>query len=101
MWLRRLGESKPIYYRCVHHIFALFKSQDHLTKFFDCLNKYHTSMKFFSEQERNGKLSFFRCGSVPWKKQMLLSMENLLLVLFIHILTAFYHPHSELPPIIL
>ena len=45
------GEFKPVYYgRYMDGISALLKSQDHLTKFQDYLNKCHPSMKFSCKQ---------------------------------------------------
>ena len=73
MWLEQCpDEFKPVNYRkYVDDIFPLLNSQDHLTKFQDYLNTLHTSMEF--------------------SILLLLFIKNLLLVVFKHILTVFYH----------
>ena len=85
-WLEQcLEEFKPVYYRqYVDDIFVLFISQDHLIKFRDYFNKCHPNMNFTFEQEKNGKLSFL---DVEVSRDV---------VVFIYILTVFYHPHTKL-----
>ena len=65
MWLEQCpGEFKPDYYgRYMDGISALFKSQDHLTKFQDYLNKCHPSINSPVSKEEC-KIACFRCGSV-------------------------------------
>ena len=50
---------KPIVYRrFVDDTFLLFQSKDHVEKFKNYLNKQHKNIKFTSEIEENGSLSF-------------------------------------------
>ena len=50
---------KPIAYRrFVDDTFLLFQSKDHVEKFKNYLNKQHKNIKFTSEIEENGSLSF-------------------------------------------
>ena len=56
-WLEQCPEKfKPVYYRrYVDNTFVLFRSRDHLIKFKDYLNKYHSNLIFSFEEETNGK----------------------------------------------
>ena len=53
------GHFKPIVYRrFVDDTFLLFRSKNHVEKFRNYLNKQHKNIKFTSEIEENGPLSF-------------------------------------------
>ena len=50
---------KPIVYRrFVDDTFLLFQTKDHVEKFKNSLNKQHKNIKFTSEIQENGSLSF-------------------------------------------
>ena len=50
---------KPIVYRrFVDDTFLLFRTKNHVEKFKNCFNKLHKNIKFMSEIEENGSLSF-------------------------------------------
>ena len=56
------SDFKPVFYRrYVDDCFILFSSSDHAPKFLDYLNSKHQNMKFTSELEQNGKISFLDC----------------------------------------
>ena len=59
-WLEQCpNESKPVFYRrYIDDIFVLFKSAEHLSKFYAYLNTFHPNMSFSFEQEINGKFSY-------------------------------------------
>ena len=60
IWLENCpSHFKPIVYRrFVDDTFLLFRSKDHVEKFKNYLNKQHKNIKFTSEIEENGLLSF-------------------------------------------
>ena len=60
IWLENCPHHfKPIFYRrFVDDTFLLFRSKDLVEKFRNYLNKQHKSIKFTSEIEENGSLSF-------------------------------------------
>ena len=60
IWLENCpSHFKPIVYRrFVDDTFVLFRSKDHVEKFRNYLNKQHKNIKFTSEIEENGSLSF-------------------------------------------
>ena len=60
IWLENCpSHFKPIVYRrFVDDTFVLFRSKDHVEKFRNYLNKQHKNIKFTSEIEKNGSLSF-------------------------------------------
>ena len=60
IWLENCpSHFKPILHRrFVHDKFLLFRSKDHVDKFTNYLNKQHKNIKFTSEIEKNGSLSF-------------------------------------------
>ena len=60
IWLENCpSHFKPIVYRrFVDDTFVLFRSKDHVEKFRNYLNKQHKNIKFTSEIEDNGSLSF-------------------------------------------
>ena len=60
IWLENCpSHFKPIVYRrFVDDTFVLFRSKDHVEKFRNYLNKQHKNIKFTSEIEENGLLSF-------------------------------------------
>ena len=60
IWLENCpSHSKTIVYRqFVDDTFLLFRSNDHVEKFRNYLNKQHKNIKFTSEIEENGLLSF-------------------------------------------
>ena len=60
IWLENCpSHFKPIAYRrFVGDTFLLFRSKDHVEKFRNYLNKQHKNIKFTSEIEENGSLSF-------------------------------------------
>ena len=60
IWLENCpSHFKPIVYRrFVDETFLLFQSKDHVEKFRNYLNKQHKNIKFTSEIEENGLLSF-------------------------------------------
>ena len=59
-WLEQCPEEfKQVYYkRYVDDIFGLFRSRDHLIKFRDYLNKCHSNMKFYFEEEKMASCLF-------------------------------------------
>ena len=59
-WLEQCcNKFKPVFYRrYVDHIFALFESAEHLSKFHAYLTKCHPNISFSFEQEVNDRLSF-------------------------------------------
>ena len=59
-WLENCpSHFKPVVYRrFADDTFLLFRSKDHVEKFRNYLNKQHKSLKFTSEIEENGSLSF-------------------------------------------
>ena len=60
IWLENCpAHFKPIVYRrFVDDTFLLFRTKDHVEKFKNYLNKQHKNIKFTSEIEENGSLSF-------------------------------------------
>ena len=60
IWLENCPTHfKPLVYRWfVDDTFLLFRSKDHIAKFRKCLNEQHKNIKFKSEIEENGLLSF-------------------------------------------
>ena len=60
IWLENCPTHfKPIVYRrFVDDTFLLFRSKDHVQKFTNHLNKHYKNIKFTSEIEGNGSLSF-------------------------------------------
>ena len=60
IWLENCpSHFKPIVYRrFVDDTFLLFRLKDHVEKFRNYLNKQHKKIKFTSEVEENGSLSF-------------------------------------------
>ena len=60
IWLENCpSHFKPIVYRrFVDDTFVLFRSKDHVEKFRNYLNKQHKNIKFTSEIEENGLLSY-------------------------------------------
>ena len=61
MWTSEVDPAhfKPILYRIfVDDTFLLFRTKDHVEKFKNYLNKQHKNIKFTSEIEENGSLSF-------------------------------------------
>ena len=60
IWLENCpSHFKPIVYRrLVDDTFVLFRSKDHVEKFRNYLNKQHKNIKFTSEIEENGLLSY-------------------------------------------
>ena len=60
IWLENCPTHfKPIVYRrFVDDTFLLFQTKDHVEKFKNYLNKQHKNIKFTSEIEENGSLSF-------------------------------------------
>ena len=59
IWLENCqSHLKPIVYRrFADNTFLLFRSQDHIEKFRNCLNKQHENITFTSEIEENDSLS--------------------------------------------
>ena len=52
-------QFSPKYYRCyVDDIFLLFKTKDHIKKFFCYMNSRHPNIKFTCEEENDNKISF-------------------------------------------
>ena len=74
IWLENYpSHFKPIVYRrFVDDTFLLFLSKDHIEKFRNYLNKQHKNIKFTSEIEKNGSLSFseIRMSRENNKKQL-------------------------------
>ena len=60
IWLEKWpAHFKPIVYRrFVNDTFLLFRTKDHVEKFKNFFNKQHKNIKFTSEIEENGSLSF-------------------------------------------
>ena len=60
IWLENCpAHFKPIvYWRFVDDTFLLFRTKDHVEKFKNYLNKQHKNIKFTSQIEENGSLSF-------------------------------------------
>ena len=60
IWLEQcLAHFKPIVYkRFVDDTFLIFRKKDHAEKFKNYLNKKHKNIKFTSEIDENGLLSF-------------------------------------------
>ena len=60
IWLENFpSHFKPIVYRrFVDDTLLLFRSKDHVEKLRNYLNKQHKNIKFTSEIEKNGSLSF-------------------------------------------
>ena len=60
IWLENCpAHFKPIVYRrFVDDTFLLFQTKDHVEKFKNSLNKQHKNIKFTSEIQENGSLSF-------------------------------------------
>ena len=60
IWLENCpAHFKPnVYRRFVDDTFLLFQTKDHVEKFKNYLNQQHKNIKFMSEIEKNGSLSF-------------------------------------------
>ena len=60
IWLENCpAHFKPIVYRrFIDDTFLLFQTKDHVEKFKNSLNKQHKNIKFTSEIQENGSLSF-------------------------------------------
>ena len=59
IWLENCpAHFQPIVYRRFIHTFLLFRTKDRVEKFKSYLNKQHKNIKFTSEIEENGSLSF-------------------------------------------
>ena len=60
IWLKNCPShfKRNVYRRFVDDTFLLFRSKDHVAKFRNYLNKQHKNIKFTSEIEENGLLSF-------------------------------------------
>ena len=60
IWLENFPShfKTTVYRRFVDDAFLLFRSKDHVEKFRNYLNKQNKNIKFTSEIEENGSLSF-------------------------------------------
>ena len=93
-WLRNFpSDFKPHYYqRYVDDFFVLFTSPKHLEAFRNFLNGRHANLSFTTEREKQNRMSFLDIAIIRDDKTFTTSVYlNLPLVVFIHILTVFYH----------
>ena len=67
IWLENCpAHFKPLVYRrFVDDTFLLFQTKDHVEKFKNSLNKQHKNIKFTSEIQENGSLSFLDITLTP------------------------------------
>ena len=66
---------RPIFYRrFVNNAFLLFRTKDHVEKFKNYLNKQHKNIKFTTEIQENGSLSFLDVTITCEKNKFVISV---------------------------
>ena len=80
------------YYRRYVDIFVLFTSPKHLEAFRNFLNGRHANLSFTIEREKQNRMSFLDIAIIREDRTFTTSVYHKpTLVVFIHILTVFYH----------
>ena len=92
-WLQNCpSDFKPHYCWGYVNIFVLFTSPKHIEAFRNFLNGQHANISFTTEREKQNRMSFLHIAIIRENETFTTSVSRKpTLVVFIHILTVFYH----------